>query len=286
MKTPRAIAINWLSKFFYLRDPLAMISDPPKTRDWWPDLEDLKLSNTAVVVLNTSIENPPKLVRHLWNNSWLRVTVDGGTNKWHSFVKQNSFDDLKFPDLITGDLDSANPAVVEQFVSMGSTIIPTPNQDETDFTKALKEVKKYSEKNCKSIDSIIVMVNMCHRVDHFLSNLNTLYKSKTKDHYFDEDIYLLGRNSLTWLLQAGTHRIHVPQLLRFHPENNYVGFFPMGSACNECTTTGLKWNLSGKLMEMGGLTSSSNTFNGEPIVTITNSSPLLWTMTMGYEESF
>lgn len=44
--------------------------------------------------------------------------------------------------------------------------------------------------------------------------------------------------------------------------------------------------LGGKLMEMGGLTSSSNTFNGEPIVTITNSSPLLWTMTMGYEESF
>jgi len=79
--------------------------------------------------------------------AWLRVTVDGGTNQWHSFVKQNSFDDLKFPDLITGDLDSANPAVVEQFVSMGSKIIPTPNQDETDFTKALKEVKKYSASN-------------------------------------------------------------------------------------------------------------------------------------------
>lgn len=194
------------------------------------------------------------------------MTVDGGTNKWHSFVKQNSLDDLKFPDLITGDLDSANPAVVEQFVSMGSKIIPTPSQDETDFTKALKEVKKYSAsnyictcellvvflclklvfflENCKSIDSIIVMVNMCHRVDHFLSNLNTLYKSKTKDLYFDEDIYLLGRNSLTWLLQAGTHRIHVPQSLRLHPENNYVGFFPMGSVCDECTTTGLKWNLS------------------------------------------
>lgn len=41
-----------------------------------------------------------------------------------------------------------------------------------------------------------------------------------------------------------------------------------------------------KTMEMGGLTSSSNTFNGEPIVTINNSSPLLWTMTMGYEDGF
>jgi hypothetical protein len=61
-------------------DPLAMISDPPKARDWWPDLEDLKLSNTAVVVLNTSIENPPKLVRHLWNNCECSATAITSNN--------------------------------------------------------------------------------------------------------------------------------------------------------------------------------------------------------------
>lgn len=87
------------------------------------------------------------------------------------------------------------------------------------------------------------MVNMCHRVDHFLSNINTLYKLNSNNGYFNKDIYLLGRNSLTWLLQPGTHRIHVPQSLRLCPEENYVGFFPLGSVCNECTTTGLKWNL-------------------------------------------
>lgn len=87
------------------------------------------------------------------------------------------------------------------------------------------------------------MVNMCHRVDHFLSNINTLYKLNSNNGCFKKDIYLLGRNSLTWLLQPGTHRIHVPQSLRLCPEENYVGFFPLGSVCNECTTTGLKWNL-------------------------------------------
>lgn len=95
----------------------------------------------------------------------------------------------------------------------------------------------------KTIDSVIVMVNMCHRVDHFLSNINTLYRLKSNEYNFDEDIYMFGRNSLTWLLPAGRHRIHVPQLLRLYPEKNYVGFFPMGSPCNECTTTGLKWNI-------------------------------------------
>lgn len=257
-----------------------------KTRDWCPTLDNMPMANTAVIVLNTDVQNPPKLVRRLWNESWLRVTVDGGTNKWHSFIKQNTFDDFKLPDIITGDLDSADPAIITQFVSMGSQIIHTPNQDQTDFTKSLIEVKKYAAKRHKSLDSIIVMVNMCHRVDHFLSNINTLYRSTCVDHHFNKDIYLLGRNSLTWLLQAGTHRIFVPQQLRLYPEKNYVGIFPLGSPCNECTTTGLKWNIRGKLMEMGGLTSSSNTYNGDPFVTITNSSPLLWTMTMGYEESF
>lgn len=87
------------------------------------------------------------------------------------------------------------------------------------------------------------MVNMFQRVDHFLSNINTLYKFKSKDYYMDSKIYLLGRNSFTWLLPAGMHSIQVPLSLRLYPEKNYVGIFPIGSACNECTTTGLKWNI-------------------------------------------
>lgn len=84
---------------------------------------------------------------------------------------------------------------------------------------------------------------MCQRVDHFLSNINTLYKLKSNEYNFDENVYMLGKNSLTWLLPAGSHRIHVPRLLRLYPEKNYVGIFPIGSPCNECTTMGLKWNI-------------------------------------------
>lgn len=76
------------------------------------------------------------------------MTVDGGTNKWHNFIKLNAFEHLKVPDLITGDLDSADPIIVKQFVTMGSRLVHTPNQDETDFTKALKEVKEYSLSKC------------------------------------------------------------------------------------------------------------------------------------------
>lgn len=37
------------------------------SRDWRPALDDMCLDRTAVVVLNTGIENPPMLVRRLWN---------------------------------------------------------------------------------------------------------------------------------------------------------------------------------------------------------------------------
>lgn len=87
------------------------------------------------------------LIGYILFSAWLRVTVDGGTNKWYNFVKQNDFHHLKVPDLITGDLDSAEPIIIEKFVAMGSTIVHTPNQDEADFTKALMEVQKYSTSN-------------------------------------------------------------------------------------------------------------------------------------------
>jgi thiamine pyrophosphokinase len=79
------------------------------------------------------------------------LTVDGGTNKWYNFIKQNAYDKLKFPDLITGDLDSADRSIIDEFVLLGSQIVYTPNQDETDFAKALREIQKYSTSNFSSL---------------------------------------------------------------------------------------------------------------------------------------
>lgn len=38
-----------------------------KVYDWWPTLDAMSLERTVVIVLNTDIENPPKLVNRLWN---------------------------------------------------------------------------------------------------------------------------------------------------------------------------------------------------------------------------
>lgn len=77
----------------------------------------------------------------------LRITVDGGTNSWLSWLKLNNYDQSKdvAPDLITGDMDSLSEEVLQYFTSRSkkTRIIKTPDQDETDFTKALKEVQRH-----------------------------------------------------------------------------------------------------------------------------------------------
>ena len=41
------------------------------------------------------------------------------------------------PDIVTGDFDSISEAVMAHCKSIGVKVIPTPEQDATDFTKAV-----------------------------------------------------------------------------------------------------------------------------------------------------
>ncbi len=58
----------------------------------------------VLVVLNTKILDEDRLIR-LWNKAKFRVTVDGGTNRWHQIVQKYPERITKetWPDLITGN---------------------------------------------------------------------------------------------------------------------------------------------------------------------------------------
>lgn len=87
-------------------------------------------------------------------------------------------------------------------------------------------------------DKIIVICEVSGRLDHILSQLNTLHK-------YEESIILLSSNSATWLLQAGKHEINVANLRHdgiLSPER-WIGLIPVG-APTVASTSGLKWNLS------------------------------------------
>ena len=48
-------------------------------------------SDYTLVVLNTKIIDQARLVR-LWNKAKFRVTVDGGTNRWHEIVATSQWE--------------------------------------------------------------------------------------------------------------------------------------------------------------------------------------------------
>lgn len=79
----------------------------------------------------------------------------------------------------------------------------------------------------------------CGRFDHIIANINTLFKAL--NFYQEVNIFQLAKDSLTWLLNVGTHKITVPDEIRHSSE--WCALMPIGAKCR-ATTTGLKWNLS------------------------------------------
>lgn len=79
---------------------------------------------------------------------------------------------------------------------------------------------------------------MSGRIDHILSQINTLHKAA--NFLVGIDLYLLTKSSLSWLLPAGQHNIRIPD--RFVAEQFWCSYVPVGNPCR-VTTSGLKWDL-------------------------------------------
>lgn len=69
-------------------------------------------------------------MRRIWDNSVYRVAVDGAANCLCYLEMESTID------LLCGDFDSIDKKLLENLNSK-TTVIHTPDQDETDFTKSL-----------------------------------------------------------------------------------------------------------------------------------------------------
>ncbi|XP_021941184.1 thiamin pyrophosphokinase 1 isoform X3 [Zootermopsis nevadensis] len=247
---------------------------PPVVNHWNPH-DILDVGNVSfrfgLLVLNQPINIERELMFSLWNRASLRVTVDGGTNRWFRFLQGGN---CVAPELITGDMDSIKQNVLTHFKREGSQIIPTPNQNETDFTKALRHVHGHIISKNLQLDGIIAVCETSGRLDQILANLNTLYKAK--DIVGNVPVYQLAKNSLSWLLAAGSHQINVGDATV--KKGCWCSLVALGAGVERVTTTGLKWNLDDRVMEFGGTISTSNTYSGDPVVTVKTSGSLVWSM--------
>ncbi|XP_059173979.1 thiamin pyrophosphokinase 1-like [Physella acuta] len=222
----------------------------------------------ALIILNRPIDVP--LLTHLWKKSAFTAVTDGGVNRLHkSFCDQK---DEYLPNVITGDFDSASPAVLEYYKNKNVDIISTPDQDETDFTKCLRVVTERVDQ--KTIEMVVAIGAFGGRMDHTLANINTLY---TAFSLAQVPLLLLSDSSLALLLDKGEHTLHCDTGL----EGDWCGLVPIGQPALNVTTTGLKYNLTNDKMSFGELISTSNTL-ADSIVTVTTDQPLLWLM--GYKD--
>lgn len=229
-----------------------------------------------LVILNQPLDTYADDVLRLWTKASLRATTDGGTNQFHQLIRSRklNYDDY-LPDLITGDFDSIDANLLEFYKNKGCTVIHTPDQDYTDFTKALQIVLQAASKKNLKIDHVVAVVNMSGRFDHIMANIQTLYHVQE---WTSIPVYIVSAGAMTWLLGAGSHEIAVDESL----DQTACGLIPVGEPCNHVTTTGLKWNLTDQRLQFGSLISTSNTYDGSKTVTIQTDKPLVWTMEMKY----
>ncbi|XP_042229407.1 thiamin pyrophosphokinase 1-like [Homarus americanus] len=259
----------------------------------------------ALILLNEALdERNVHFLNILWHRASVRVCVDGAMNSYHKLMrcketvsseaqndasisvtsatdtnqsKQSSHPSCPLPDLITGDFDSVQSELLSLYGNQGVTIIPTPDQDETDFTKAVKVLEKYVEGRKLSLKHVVVIAGVNGgRFDHVMANIATLYKVGA---LISEPVVVLTGGSMFWLLTDGDHNIEIPEDILFNARYSWCGLIPLGQP-STVTTTGLKWNLNHQVLAFGHLVSTSNTYDltCQGRVTVTTSQPILWTM--------
>lgn len=250
-----------------------MSSEDAETRVWNP-AEVLTFSGApsgreyACVFLNRPVDGREVEVVRLWNRASFRILVDGGANVLRKLIEDKdkyALEAAELPDFITGDFDSITEGTRAFF--SGCQFIATPDQDETDFTKALRVV---SERGPSGLAWITVVVESSGRIDQVLANINTLF---TAQELLKAPVFLLALESLSFLLPAGRHELRLPIELR----TDWCSLVPIGAPAATVTTSGLQWDLDGHRMAFGGLISTSNRPVAE-LVTVATSDPLLFSV--------
>lgn len=199
------------------------------------------------------------------------MCVDGGLNRFIEY-KENCTELLKPPYLISGDFDSWTLKSMEYAKSEKCKIVPTPDQNETDFTKALRTLALELEQTMTN--SVLVICETSGRLDQIMANINTLFKSKNFLRSSCE-VMLLSSNSLSFVLTPGTHFIYISR--KIITSKNWCGLIPFTKSI--VSTKGLKWNLNESCLEFGAMVSTSNTYSNDvDFVEVKTDNSLLWTM--------
>lgn len=152
-----------------------------------------------------------------------KVLVACTDGAYHYLKKQISIERLDF---ISGDLDSSqieDPQAIEK-------VIPTPDQNYTDFYKALQILKN------KKITKVTVYGASGGEQDHFLGNLSVAHYFKDQMEIFFEDSY--------------AQYFFIPKQYKIkHAQGRMISLYPFPRAVG-VTTRGLRWTLTNEDLDI------------------------------------
>lgn len=213
----------------------------------------------------------------------LIICADGGADRLRQLTV-NPSNSLRLPDAVVGDLDSVTDSTLAEYKSQGVQILRDPDQYSTDFTKALRYIRSKAGGSSHEDDvsgakmDIVAFGGLGGRVDQAFSQIHHLFAAMRKPEWLKGDIYLVGEESMSLVLEEGKSTIKcgpmAPEEDRLFDEN--VGIIPvMGLSC--ITTKGLEWDVENWPTEFGGQVSTSNHLRAD-IIEIQTSERVLFTL--------
>lgn len=182
-------------------------------------------SNRALLFVNGE---PPKRYPDNIDKYAFIAATDGA---YHNYLYTSSI----IPNYIIGDLDSLDKS---RTLPRGIEIIHTPDQNKTDFEKAIlflanKGVKKFDIYGASG-----------HSSDHFLGNLSVAM------HYYHRLDFTFYDNYCRFFFSKKQQTI-------YDVKNHIISFIPLSKVTN-VTITGVKYPLSNATLTLRGLTSLRN----------------------------
>jgi len=180
------------------------------------------MKTKAVIFLNGVFPHGKVIKANINKNDYL-VAADGAAN----YLKKIKIT----PDIILGDLDSINKAVLKYFLKKSIPVIKYTEQDTTDFEKSLNFIIQAGLKD------VIIFGFTSLRPDHSLNNFSVMkrYYKKLNISFIDDDFIIE----------------FIKQNIKFnYRKNQLISLLPFPSA-RGITTKGLRYALKDESLSLG-----------------------------------
>lgn len=196
----------------------------------------LTVSNRAFIFTNGEITSPHMLYPMITPGDWL-IAADGGARHLEGLGLR--------PQVVIGDLDSIDPALLERYRGEGVEIYPFPvDKDETDLELALIHARRMG------CIHLWIAGALGGRLDQTLANISLLGhpildNCETRLEDGMEEVFLI----------RGQAEIH-------GTAGDVVSLLPLGKPAVNVSTTGLKYPLNGEVLYPEHSRGVSNVMDG------------------------